>query len=357
MGNRIPRVRTSVSETQIASAILEAWQQLFGDTPTKQQVGLVIAQNSLETGNRKSMWNYNVGNITTDGKGSYDFYDDLQTDEQIQPGIWKKMNLKYRAYPSLIDGVKDYLKLLSGKKYSKAWDHILHPDPIAFSKALKESGYYTANEAPYTKTMAKLYNQFNNSNSYEQARSGKTEPQPNNEDMFQKYLTQFKGKDMNIYDQIYGKTPSNSNNNLDSVLDNYLQMIAASEKTQKKIYKKYLPVNNIVIGVYASDYTNTVEFAHILSSVLDQELISNSFVHTDGNMVEVECSIPGPATDCINAVTQLTKVIADVFKDATIKLGGIKVKTNLVANKKSSYKHITLNAAETQHRIFLLKFI
>ena len=68
MGNRVQRVKTEVSEDQMAQAIIDAWKKLFGNPPAKEQVSMILAQNALETANRKSMWNNNVGNITTDGK-------------------------------------------------------------------------------------------------------------------------------------------------------------------------------------------------------------------------------------------------------------------------------------------------
>lgn len=367
MGDRVKRVKTEVSESQMAQAIIGSWKQLFGNAPTKEQVGLVMAQNSLETGHRKNMWNFNVGNLTTDGKGTYDFYDDLTTKEQVKPGFWEQKNLKYRAYSSLVDGVKDYLKLLSGKRYSKAWDNIMHPDPVAFSKALKESGYYTADEAPYTKNIASLYKQFGNSNSYEKAMSGKVDPvmpgKPVDKDEFQKYLTRNnKGTEMDVFKELADRMqPANQQTStapqLDSVLNNFLQMVAASEKQNKKLYKKYLPMNHVVIGMSSSDYTNTVEFATILCSALDEELVANSFIHTNGSQVEVECAIPGPPKDCFEAVNQLTSVLVGTFEDATSKIGGLQIKTQIITNKKSSYQQISLTAAETHHRKFLLKFI
>src|ERR1700690_272250 len=121
MGQKVKRIKTEVSEPQMAQALINGWKFLFGNAPSKQQIGLLIAQNNLETGHRKSMWNFNVGNITTDGNGPFNYYDDLTTDEQVTPGVWKKKNLKYRSYNSLDDGVKDYLKLLSGQKYSEVW--------------------------------------------------------------------------------------------------------------------------------------------------------------------------------------------------------------------------------------------
>lgn len=330
MGNRVQRVRTEVSESQMAQAIIEAWNDLFHETPSKQQVSMVLAQNALETGSRKSMWNYNIGNITTDGKGSYDYFDDLKTNEQVSPGVWKKMNLKYRAYPSLKAGVIDYLRLLSSKKYGSAWQHIKNPDPVSFSKALKQQGYYTANEEPYTKTLTSLFGKFNKSNAYEVAQSGKAAPP--------------------------GGAAMPSNTNMENLLNNFLRQVAASERDNKKLYKQYLPNNKLTISVKA-DYTDAIEFSRILCTALDEELTANSFTHSDGANVEVQCTIPGPAQECFSAVQQLTDAVAKAFQQATVKIGGVEVKTQFLMNKESSYQQISLDTATQQYRKFLLKFI
>lgn len=324
MGNRVKRIRTEVSTTQMAQAITEGWKDLFNATCSKEQVALVLAQNALETGHRKNMWNYNIGNITTDGKGIYNFFDDLSTDEQIKPGVWKKMNLKYKAYSSLKEGVKDYLKFISSKKYANAWKHIVDPDPVAFSKALKQSGYYTANEKSYTKTITKLYNQYSKSNI--------------NNILSQPQIAQ-------------------NDNSLINILDNYLQIVASIEKDNKKIYKKLLPINNILIKVNSTEYTNSIEFARVLCAALEEELMANSYTYTNGDAVEIECSIPGPLKDCINATQQLVNSMTDAFKFATAKIGAINIETKCVVNEKSSYKQIGFKSAEYQQRKFLLKFI
>lgn len=321
MGRRVQRVRTTVSELQMVQAIVEAWKELLGFMPSKQQISLVLAQNSLETGHRKSMWNYNVGNITTDGKSQYDFYDDITTQEQIKPGVWEAKNLKYRSYPNLKEGTKDYLKLLNSKKYSKAWDHIINPNPEAFSKALKDIGYYTANEAPYTKAITKLYNKFNKSN----------------------INTQPKSEVANI-------------NALDNILNSYLQQVVASEKQNKKIYKKYLPTNNILIKVYADDYTNKIEFARILSNVLEEELLAKAYTYTNGFNVEINCDIQGPQKECLHAVNSMVESVVDAFQSATTDIEKIIVTASVYTNKQSSYNKITFKIAEQQYRKFLLKF-
>jgi hypothetical protein len=334
MGNRVKRVKTSVSEAQMAQAIIESWQELFGTTPSKSQVAIILSQNALETGHRNSMWNFNIGNITTDGKGPYDFFDDLPTQEQVKPGKWVKMNLKYRAYPSLKEGTKDYLKLLK-RRYPNAWENIINPDPAAFSKALKQRGYYTANEAPYTKSLSKLYDKFNKSDSYEVARSGNVPTS-------------------NVSMLAENKKPQSKP--LDNILDQYIKLVAASEKQNKNLYRKYLPYTNAIIVVQASDYIDGVEFANVLCSVLEEELFAKAHTHTDGQNIEVECSLPGPSQECLMLTQEIVNSTTEAFENATKKLGGIKVSASLISNKKSSYKPITFKVADSQHRKFLLKF-
>src|SRR5271163_1193092 len=308
MGNRVQRVRTDVSEPQMAQAIIAAWGSMFGGQPSKEQVAMILAQNNLETGNRKSMWNFNVGNITTDGNGPYDYFDDLSTNEQVSPGVWNKMNLKYRAYPSLEEGTQDYLRLLSGSHYSQAWQHILHPDPIAFSKALKAAGYYTADEAPYTKGLTSLFNQSIHDNSYEQAMSGEVPPA-----MVAQQITQ-------------PTAPTNTSTT--SFMDMLAQFVRSfASNDNKKTYKKILPNHNILIQIGASDHTSAIEFSRILCSALDEELKADAYPHTDGNKVEVECSIAGPAIECLQTVEQLSQTLARTFKVATKKIGGINIST------------------------------
>lgn len=328
MGDKVTRVKTEISEIQMAQAIIESWNELFENVPNKSQVSLILAQNALETGHRKSMWNNNVGNITTDGKGQFDYFDDITTDEQVKPGTWKKMNLKYRAYPTLKDGMLDYLRFLSkkGGRYSAAWTNIVNPDPIAFSKALKNSGYYTANEVPYTKTLNSLYNRFNKSKSYEQAK--------------------------------LKKEPIVTNNKIPNILDHYIQMVSAAENISiKKIYKNTLPNHNILIQIKANNYNTAIEFSRVLCTALDEDLLSTSYPHTDGNLVEIECNIAGPDEACFQAVQQMSEAVADVFKEATIKLGGLTVKTNCIMDEKSFFQPISYKTAENNYRKFILKFI
>jgi len=145
--------------------------------------------------------------------------------------------------------------------------------------------------------------------------------------------------------------------NYEQILNKYWQQITASDKSNKSLYNKLLPNHQILISIAANNHNEAVEFSRILSTALDSELLSTSYIHTDGNDVEIECSIAGPSIDCLDAVKQLSNSIADTFKVATHKLGGIEVKTKCIMNKKSFYQPISLKQADINYRTFLLKFI
>jgi len=150
-------------------------------------------------------------------------------------------------------------------------------------------------------------------------------------------------------------TPQQGNSrSVVTVIEDFLKQIAASEK---QMYQKYLPSNHMVIQVQAGSFTDSVEFSRILCSALNEELQAQSFTHTDGDAVEIECTINGPEQVCFDAVKQLTAAVSEAFTHATTKIGGIQVKTQFISNKKSSYQQISYKFASTQHRKFLLKFV
>jgi hypothetical protein len=58
----------------------------------------------------------------------------------------------FRAFRTLEDGAKDYLAILQ-KQFSSSWRYVVAGDCAGFSHALKIRGYYTADEAQYTKAL------------------------------------------------------------------------------------------------------------------------------------------------------------------------------------------------------------
>lgn len=153
--------------------------------------------------------------------------------------------------------------------------------------------------------------------------------------------------------------PTKSPANFSELLDEFVQTLsaAAADEISKRTYKKLLPSHDVLIQITASDYTSAVEFSRILCTALDEELKATAYPHTDGDKVEIECCIPGPALACIKTIEQLSHSVASAFKDATKKIGGININTTCIMNKKSCYQQISLRTAGTNYRKFLLKFV
>ena len=155
-------------------------------------------------------------------------------------------------------------------------------------------------------------------------------------------------------------TPKPVNDNLLDIVENlftkYVKQLAASDRTNRKNYNKFLPKNDILIKINSDDYTNSIEFARILCSALDIELLAKAEIHTDFNDVEISCQIHGPKDDCFNTVKQLTDVMAETWKEAVIKLGKVDIEADVIMNKKSYYQEINIKFAETEYRKFQLKF-
>lgn len=268
------------------------------------------------------------------------------------------------------------------KKYSKKYYDIgIHIDPGMEASAYKYNPLFDKDHkgAITYGDMIKQVEMNKQSPAYQKAlvamrdssgyTPGKQEPsmvatKDDKEDVFQKYLARLKGRENDVYQELGKSAPSpgtppgnQPSANLNNLLDNFVQQIAASEKTNRKLYKQFLPTNHLIIKVQSAQLTDSIEFARVLCTALDEELMARAYTHTSDDEVEVECSIHGPEEDCFDAVKQLTASMADAFCSATSKIGGIKVKTDFITNKQSSYQQINLKAANLHYRKFLLKFI
>jgi hypothetical protein len=153
--------------------------------------------------------------------------------------------------------------------------------------------------------------------------------------------------------------PTDRSSNFTALLNEFMSTFSSvkPDQTSKRTYSKMLPNHDVLIQIEAPDHTSAIEFSRILCSALDEELKAFAYPHTDGSKVEVECRIAGPALECLQTVEQLSHSLADTFKTATKKIGGINISTQCVMNKKSSYQEISLRTADTNYRKFLLKFI
>lgn len=170
----VPLVRTKFTTSEFIHAIVFCWDGLFKTLPTKEQVGILWAQYTLETGGGGACWNFNIGNIKKIRNDAHKKY-------LMLPGTWEIINGKrvtfqppsevtwFRAYDTLQDGVSDYVKFLSKGRYKHAFAAMRTGSPEQFAHLLKVAGYYTAPEEDYVKLVRRGFNTFMKTNDYDKA--------------------------------------------------------------------------------------------------------------------------------------------------------------------------------------------
>lgn len=171
----VPTVRTTYTLNQLIGGLVQGWYKKFGEIPKKESIGVLYAQNALETGGTVAMWNNNIGNVKYVPRAG-----DEDWQYMMLANVWEMVNGKkvifqpphqatwFRAFPTLGDGIAHHLDFLRNNRYKKAWTAVEAGSPAEFSRLLKAAGYYTASEADYTKLMNVYFNRFMKDPTYEQ---------------------------------------------------------------------------------------------------------------------------------------------------------------------------------------------
>lgn len=171
---------TPIPEREFILIAARAWTKFYGSAPGVAQLSCCLSQMVLETGRErdpkrpgkylwgKSAHNYNWGNIKH--RGERDSFPHLQyypAGEVIDGShvmfYPKHAQTRFRAYLSAEDGMRDYIRFLviERTRYAKAWSlGVLNGDPLRFSRELGLAGYYTAPIPRYTKTLVRLFAEF-----------------------------------------------------------------------------------------------------------------------------------------------------------------------------------------------------
>lgn len=172
----VPTVRTTYSEKEIVKGLIEGWIEAFGTTPSKESIGVIRAQNGIETGGTTSMWNNNIGNVK--------FVSNEKSEAENQEymylkNVWEILNgqkvifqpphpaAAFRSFPTLKEGIAHHLNLLKNSRYKKAWVDIEAGSVSNFAITLKNLRYYTAPVASYISGMNGFYKKYMESDLYE----------------------------------------------------------------------------------------------------------------------------------------------------------------------------------------------
>lgn len=157
-----PAKRTPVTPAEMYAALANAWRRRFDAEPSRASLLVLLAQSGIETGDWRSMWNYNVGNVKR-VKGQ---------PWTMLAHVWEILDGKkvvfepphpqthFRAFADLEAGVAAYLDTMAGR-FAKSWQEVIAGDPEGFARALKAQHYYTAPVDAYAKALAARFRAFN----------------------------------------------------------------------------------------------------------------------------------------------------------------------------------------------------
>jgi hypothetical protein len=171
---------------EAAVAMRGALRAATGRDPSREALALALGKSALETGRWKSLYNWNWGNIRP-SKGDAGLYtcfpicNEIERDGKLhwytpQGEVVSRANLtvigqryeappghpasRFKAWENAFDGAEAYVTFVAGGRYAAAWQRLLAGDAAGYSKALKAAGYYTADEALYTKGVVNLQREF-----------------------------------------------------------------------------------------------------------------------------------------------------------------------------------------------------
>lgn len=171
MPSLVERKQTPIGPIAFARGVIEAWETLYGEVPSKETIGVLWGQYMIETGGA-AVWNYNVGNVKHVSGDGYDWID--------LPGTWEIVNGQkvtlpegdpgrlFRAYDSFSHAFKSHLAFLK-KRYGLAWTNLVDGKPREFAYNLKKQGYYTGPEDIYANVVEARFRDFVRGTYYDDA--------------------------------------------------------------------------------------------------------------------------------------------------------------------------------------------
>jgi len=181
-------------------AVIRAWPKVGTGVPSKEAVGVLWAQFSIETGGR-ACWGWNLGNVKKFPGDGYDYHCLNRVWEGVSKGMAQRLiesgqatadpsishqkavgvnrvsvifnpphpATRFRWFPNLDEAMEDHLVLLAKKKFSTAWPAVVAGDCTQFAKALRAKGYFTASADAYAKGMERSFKPYMASTAYEEA--------------------------------------------------------------------------------------------------------------------------------------------------------------------------------------------
>jgi len=297
-GNYVEPVKTKISKEDFASSVRKVWPKIFPNKAiTESGIGVLWAQSSLETGNFDSMWNYNLGNVkatekwTQNNKWTYKPCNETVNGKSIRFDFFDYHPMCYwRAHDTLDEGMTYYLKTI-GSSYGEALDSAMAGNTKDFVYKLKEKGYFTADPKTYADAVARKYKSYT-------GKTGDTTQEDSEAD-------------------IPENAPAEIKQQTGELLE-YFKRITASPLTDivvQSMANDLLPRSEFTIRINASDedYAASVEYANVFSNALNSAIDANTDIHSDGNSIEIACSVAGDIKFTTKAASAIGEIVSKAF--------------------------------------------
>jgi len=146
----LPNKMTPLSSDAAAKALSDGYKLVTGTAPSAKILGLLVAQTAFETGNWKSLHNYNFGNAKSGGQDPYFQYfrcSEIVNGKEIFYDPPSPV-CRFKAYTNAADGAADYVRVL--QKRPHWWAGLQTGTTAGFVQGLTTSpAYFTANAALY----------------------------------------------------------------------------------------------------------------------------------------------------------------------------------------------------------------
>jgi hypothetical protein len=145
---------------QIRAALEAAWPNVVGGDAPDGALRILGAQIALETANGTRVNGNNLGNVKSTKHDptaiTFPTFEYVWDPKADPPGM-KRIELAagdpgayFRAWPDLASGAAGYLQIMI-HRFGAAWPFVLDGDTAGFAQALKDEGYYTADEGAYAR--------------------------------------------------------------------------------------------------------------------------------------------------------------------------------------------------------------
>lgn len=160
-GIALPDTLTPLTPDEAAAALATAYKRVTGKAPTKQILGLLVGQTALETGDWKSLHNYNMGNAKATASDPY--YTGFRCWELVNgQKTWYEADdpmCRFAAHKTAADGAEHYIRVLAHR--SNWWAGLQTGTVPGYVAGLTSSpAYFTANADEYARGLTARMDEF-----------------------------------------------------------------------------------------------------------------------------------------------------------------------------------------------------